>query len=99
MKTNADITPSDWMTTRNYDVANELKLSDSVQQNINEIMKTINQSINNFSEISDNTTTATTTNNNNNNNNNNKETQDMYIEYDYFNNEINFKPEQLIILK
>ena len=87
------------MTTRNYDVANELKLSDSVQQNINEIMKTINQSMNNFSEISDNTTTATTTNNNNNNNNNNKETQDMYIEYDYFNNEINFKPEKLIILK
>ena len=87
------------MTTRNYDVANELKLSDSVQQNINEIMKTINQSINNFSEISENTTTATTTNNNNNNNNNNKETKDMYIEYDYFNNEINFKPEQLIILK
>ena len=50
LKTNADINPSDWMTTRNYDVANELKLPDSVQQNVNEIMKTINQSINNFSE-------------------------------------------------
>ena len=36
------------MATVNHNIGNELKLLDSVQQNVNEIMKTINQSTNDF---------------------------------------------------
>ena len=76
------------MTMGNHDITNELKLPDNVQQNINEIMKIINQSINNFNE-----TKSDNKNEINSNNCNNNETQDMYIEDGYLNDEIDFKPD------
>ena len=42
--------PNGWMTTGDHDIANNLKLPDNVKQNVDEIMKTINQSINNLTE-------------------------------------------------
>ena len=50
LKANIDINPTDWMKTRNHDIANELRLPHSTQQSVNEIMKTINESINNFDQ-------------------------------------------------
>ena len=61
------------MTTRDHDLANNLKLPGNGKQNVDAIMKTINQSINNFREtenvISDDEEEI-----------NNNETQDIYIE-------------------
>ena len=71
------------MTAGDHDIANNLKLPDNVKQNIDEIMKTINQSINNFTE----TENATSDDEEEINNN---ETQDIYVEVNYLNEEIDF---------
>ena len=84
LKSNVDITLDDWMK-RELDIANQLTFPDSVKQYVNEIMRTINKSINNFNEIDDSPTII---------NDDNNKSQDIYIEDDYVNDEVDFVGER-----
>ena len=88
LETNNEINLTDWMATGNHNIGNELKLLDSVQQNVNEIMKTINESRNNFKNNDDDDDDDD---DDDNVKEEKKEIGNMYIVDDYLYYEIDFK--------